>query len=294
MIAALAVLLVVSEISTAMITITTVMPNRLDTPSASEMDSPITSARPVSAQHRAEHDAAAEQEDRAPVDARGLVPVERELPLRSSRSGGRTAGRPRRSPPCPRWPPRPPACRRPSRRRPRGPRGPGRNQPTSAKPEHEQRVLLAAVERRRASRRSSATCSSTPSTCLTSGRFISITITITATNITITIGSAMQEPLEEGDRLARLLLEQVAADQVRRAPDRQEQAADRDAVGDHEHQRGAEVEPLDVVLALHLAAPPCRPPRRHHADRDRQHHRRARGVRHHRRGQRPRSGRTPG
>ena len=47
MIAALAVLLVVSDTSTAMITMITVIPKRLDTPSASESDSPTTSARPV-------------------------------------------------------------------------------------------------------------------------------------------------------------------------------------------------------------------------------------------------------
>ena len=47
MIAALAVLLVVSETSTATITTTTVTPNRLLTPSESESDSPTTAARPV-------------------------------------------------------------------------------------------------------------------------------------------------------------------------------------------------------------------------------------------------------
>ena len=39
--------------------------------------------------------------------------------------------------------------------------------------------------------RSSATYSSTPSTCFTSGRLNSVTMIITATNITSTIGSAM-------------------------------------------------------------------------------------------------------
>ena len=47
-IAALAVLLVVSEMSTATITTTIVTPSRLETPRLSESDSPTTVARPVS------------------------------------------------------------------------------------------------------------------------------------------------------------------------------------------------------------------------------------------------------
>src|ERR687893_993863 len=48
MIAALAVLLVVSDTSTEITTTTTVTPNSVETPSESEIDSPNTDASPVS------------------------------------------------------------------------------------------------------------------------------------------------------------------------------------------------------------------------------------------------------
>ncbi len=68
---------------------------------------------------------------------------------------------------------------------------PGRNQPISAKASTSS-VFFSPRLSGPSFLRSSATYSSTPSTCLTSGRFMSITITTTATNITTTIGSAIR------------------------------------------------------------------------------------------------------
>jgi hypothetical protein len=63
---------------TAMITQTIVIETRLETCRVLARPSPMVLARPVSHQP-AEGDAGAEQENRAPVDPRGLVPVEGEL-----------------------------------------------------------------------------------------------------------------------------------------------------------------------------------------------------------------------
>jgi hypothetical protein len=93
------------------------------------------------------------------------------------------------------------------------------------------------------------------------------------------------EPLEEGDRLAGLLLDELAADQVGRGADRQQQAADRDPVGDHQHHRSAEAQALRVARAIGLRGD-HRPDRRHDPQRDRHHHRGRRGVGHERRGDR--------
>ena len=70
------------------------------------------------------------------------------------------------------------------------PTTPGRNQPISASASTS-KVFFSPRVSGPSLRRSSATYSSTPSTCFTSGRFMTITMTTTATNITTTIGSAI-------------------------------------------------------------------------------------------------------
>src|ERR671916_1555676 len=61
-------------------------------------------------------------------------------------------------------------------------------------------------------------------------------------------------PLEEGDGRPRLVLDETDADEVRWATDRRNEAAHAGAVGDHEHQSGAETQAARVPLALGLFA----------------------------------------
>ena len=68
-----------------------------------------------------------------------------------------------------------------------------------------------------------------------------------------------EEPFQERDRLAGGLLDEVAADQVGRAADRQEQPADGDAVGDHQHERRPEPQARRTAVrrrCLALISPP--------------------------------------
>src|SRR5918998_1294974 len=69
-----------------------------------------------------------------------------------------------------------------------------------------------------------------------------------------TYGECRYGPLEEGDGRPRLVLDETDTDEVRWATDRRNETAHAGAVGDHEHQSGAETEAARVPLALGLFA----------------------------------------
>ena len=93
------------------------------------------------------------------------------------------------------------------------------------------------------------------SSCLISGLLSSSRTTASTTNITAQIGQRHAHPGGERDRLAGRLLDEVAADQVRRAADRGEQATDAGAVREHQHQRDADPQPGRVECRRRTRSP---------------------------------------
>ena len=131
-------------------------------------------------------------------------------------------------------------------------RGPGEDPEGDRDTEGDDGVALAGGEPP-SPRRSSAMYSSAPEIRRTSGRLRRIRITQSARNMRSTIGSAVMVHSKK-EMVVRLVLDEPDADEVRRAADRRQEAAHRCAVGDHEHQGGAEAQPARVPLALGLVA----------------------------------------
>ena len=142
-------------------------------------------------------------------------------------------------------------------------------------------VFLSARDSLPIAARSALTHSATPSIRRISGLFSSRRMIARATNMSAQMGSAAALHWAKVMLLTRGLLDQAAPDEVGRAADRRQQAADARAVRQHQHQGGADPEPQRVEVLRHepLALEHLRDDREQ-AEGGGQQHRDRRGVGH--------------